>query len=164
MLNERVADSEAGRELRLLGLDLEFITDHKKEFSRNAALYRALDERVQVVGRISPTLTPAADLVNKLRQFRPNLSHWRRNMHFNPHLFRQRTAVVQRYLDSMGGEYDVILQTYLQFAPGSGPGRAPYGVYLDATFEMSRRYYPVDHPLSKSVFEKGVSRDQDGEA
>ncbi|GAA3826516.1 hypothetical protein GCM10022625_30310 [Deinococcus aetherius] len=154
---------EAGRtparELRLVGLDLEFITDYKREFSRNAALYRALDERVQVVGRTSPTLAPAADLVNKLRQFRPNITDWRRNMHFNPHLFRQRTAVAQRYLDSKRGEYDVILQTYLQFAPGSAP--KPYAVYLDATFEMSRRYYPVDHPLSRGAMAEWLRLERD---
>lgn len=149
------------RELRLVGLDLEFITDYKTEFSRNAALYRALDEQLQVVGRVSPTLTPAADLVNKVRQFQPNIANWRRNMHFNPHLFRQRTAAAQRYLDSRRGEYDVILQTYLQFAPGSGLGRAPYGVYLDATFEMSRRYYPIDHPLSPGAMAEWLRLERD---
>ncbi|WP_102127684.1 glycosyltransferase family 4 protein [Deinococcus planocerae] len=164
MLTERPAGAEVrdpARALRLVGLDLEFITDHRKEFSRNAALYRALDERVQVVGRTSPTPTRAANLVNKVLQFQPNVSNWRRNMHFNPFLFRQRTAAAGRYLDARRGEYDVILQTYLQFAPGTGPGRPPYAVYLDATFEMSRRYYPVDHPLSKRATDEWLRLEGD---
>ncbi|MBB5296810.1 glycosyltransferase [Deinococcus metallilatus] len=157
MTSERLADGagvgQVGRErvsdLRVLGLDLEFITDHQTEFSRNAALYRALDQRVRLVGRTSPTLSRGTDLLNKLLQFRLNLTDWRRNAHFNPYLFRKRTQAAQQYLDNRRGDYDVILQTYLQFAPGTGPGRKPYAVYLDATFEMSRKYYPIDHPLSR---------------
>lgn len=147
--------------LRVLGLDLEFISDYRREFSRNAALYRALDERVVVAGRMSPTLSPGADLVNKLRQFQPNLLSWRRNMNFNPYLFRRRTELAGQYLGTRQGEYDVILQTYLQFAPGPGRAPRPYAVYLDATFEMSRRYYPIDHPLSRGATAEWLRLERD---
>ncbi|MFC4426158.1 glycosyltransferase family 4 protein [Deinococcus navajonensis] len=134
--------------LRLVGLDLEYINDYRQEFSRNAALYRALAGRLDVVGRMSPVLTRGQMLVNRMRQFHPHVPSWRRNTHFNPQLFEQRTEISGQYLNARRGQYDVILQTYLQFAPAPQPPGRPYGLYLDATYEMSRRHYPEDHPLS----------------
>lgn len=147
--------------LRLVGLDLEYIADYRRDFSRNSALYRALDEHVQVVGRMSPTLSPGQKFLNRLGQIHPNLSRWRRNAGFNPQLFQKRTVVAGEYLAARRGEYDVVLQTYLQFAPAPGTGGAPYGVYLDATFDMSRRHYPGDHPLPRAAMDRWMALERE---
>jgi glycosyltransferase involved in cell wall biosynthesis len=136
---------ERAHDLRILGLDSEGIRDFRREDSRNAGLYRALDRRFDVVETISPPTPTWFSRINILTHFLPHRELWRRRAGLNPARFRRRSETTRRILESREGSFDLILQLYLLFAVDSP---RPYVCYLDSTMALLRRHYPAGAPMT----------------
>ena len=86
---------------RVIGLDLEFIEDHRKQSSRNARLYLELEKNFDLVSRKTPTLTRFENIENRVRHFYPNRALWVLRRGLNPWIFRRYGAHAEDYLLSL---------------------------------------------------------------
>lgn len=143
-----------GSGVRVLGLDAEGLENFRSETKRNSGLYRAVDQRLQMVGSVTPRLPLWKLRVIQLLNIAPGRDRWRRRAALSPMIFRAETAIAERELRSQDGCYDVILQVYGLFALGRvGAGRR-YAMYLDATAALTRREFPAATPISRRAFEQ----------
>jgi starch synthase len=134
-------------EIRILGVDMEGLTDFRKQTTRNSGLYRALDERMRVAHTLTPRLPLAQERLIQLLHIAPGPELWRRRAGLAPMYFRALTHVVEKELTSRQGSFDVVLQFYCLFAPGRLDAGRRYALYLDATAELTRRHFPGDSPI-----------------
>jgi alpha-maltose-1-phosphate synthase len=143
-----------GSGVRVLGLDAEGLEDFRTVTKRNSGLYRAIDDRLEMVGTFTPRL-PSWQLRSiQLLHFAPERDRWRRRAALSPMAFRAATRVAERALQARAGAYDVILQVYGLFAPGRVDAGRKYAMYLDATLALTHREFRPAAPLSDRAYEQ----------
>ncbi len=135
--------------VRLLGLDNEHISDFRTQDSRNGGLYRALDERLHVVGTTTPRLPLVGLRAIQAFHVVPGRARWRRRSGLSPMAFRAMTAAAGREVSKRVGEFDVVLQFYGLWAPGLPRPARPYAMYLDATLALTRREHRAAAPMTR---------------
>jgi glycosyltransferase involved in cell wall biosynthesis len=152
-LRSRAARAQAPNGVRLLGIDNEdlpdmsMLRDFRTQSSRNSGLYRALDQRLHVVGTFNPQLPLWHKRLLQLIHISPGRDRWRRRTGLSPMSFRARTKIVERELRARAGTFDVALELYCLFAPGRTPKADCYAMYLDATMALTRRHFPAGAPI-----------------
>jgi starch synthase len=136
-----------GSDVRVLGLDVEGLENFRTETKRNSGLYRAVDDRLHIVGTFTPRLPLWQLRLIQLLHIAPGRDRWRRRAGLSPMMFRTTTRVVEEELRAREGTFDVILQVYCLFAPGRLDSGRRYAMYLDATAALTRREFPIAVPV-----------------
>lgn len=135
--------------VRVLGLDSERIEDFRTESSRNAGLYRALDERVRLVGTCSVRAPLWHERLTQLLYLTPGRDRWRQRAGLAPMALRARTRVAERELQRRAGSFDVVLEIYCIFPPGRLESDLRFAMFLDSTLAANRRHFPEGVPMSR---------------
>lgn len=154
------AELSGSRPIRLLGLDAEGVTDHRRQDSRNSRLYRALEANFDVIGSTAPNVGRRQDLVLRAASFAPDRYRWSQRYHLGAATYRRRSAVLHRELVQRRPSYDVLLQLYALWGPGIPPP-APHFMYLDNTAMLSARYWPKWVPLSRRGHEQRLAAERE---
>jgi glycosyltransferase involved in cell wall biosynthesis len=145
--------SDISAPLRVFGVDLDPIGDFRTANSRNAGLYRALDEisSVDVVDVVSVKLPTIHSRLIQLAYVRKGRDRWRQRAGLSTVAFRARTNKLDRELRRYDGTYDVILQLGCVFAPGRLGRRRAYVLYLDSNLILNHREWPPAIPLGRTA-------------
>lgn len=139
-----MAAAAGAEEVRIVGLELEPVSDFRTQHTRQAGVYRALDARpeFQVVGVAMPTIARPLLRLIQLAYFRPERNRWRARSGLSSAGFRARTRSADRLLTSYADAFDVVLQFGATFAPGRPERRRPYTLYVDSTLLLTHRHWP----------------------
>jgi len=131
--------------VRIVGLDLEPITDFRIQHTRQAGVYRALDaaSQFEVVSVTSPRVPLPALRMIQLAYLRPDRNRWRQRSGLSTAGFRARTLSAERILSAREGAFEVVFQVGCTFAPGRWQHRRPYTQYLDCTLLLTHRHWPT---------------------
>lgn len=136
------------RAIRVLGLTMEHVSDFRSRPSaKSAGLFAALDRRFEVVDVVRPAPSKLDQYLAKLRTIHPDRTVWRARASLSLAMFRQRTAVAERRLRELDGQYDLIMQLHTLFAPGHLAAGRPYTLHTDNTYMLSERFFPDWAPL-----------------
>lgn len=119
-----------------------------------AQLLELLGERHSPAGTIHPQLTPALDLLVKLRHFNRDRTTWRARAGFNATNFLALSGAVERELRRRRGSFDLIFQAQTVFAPGDLRAGRPFVIYTDNIMSLTERFYPSWAPLSGAGFRR----------
>jgi glycosyltransferase involved in cell wall biosynthesis len=149
--------------VRIVGLDLESVRDFRVEHTRQAGAYRALDASPQfeVVGVRTPRPPLPVTRLIQLAYIRPDRSRWRQRAGLSSLGFHARTLSAERILSAHDGEFDVVFQVGCTFAPGRGPRRRPYTVYVDCTLLLTHRNWRPAAPHGARAVRRWVSLERD---
>lgn len=147
--------------IKLLGLTMERAANFRSQPSaKSAGLFAALDRRFGVVDVVRPAPSRPAQYLAKLRHFHPDRDLWRAQASLSLMMFRLRTAVAERRLRALDGQYDLIVQLHTLFAPGRLDAGRPYVLHTDNTYMLSERYFPAWAPLRGRARERWVAMER----
>jgi glycosyltransferase involved in cell wall biosynthesis len=149
-----------GSEVRVLGLDVEGLENFRTETKRNSGLYRAVDQRLQIIGTFTPRLPLWQTRLIQLLHFAPDRDRWRRRAGLSPMTFRRTTNIVEKELRAREDTFDVILQIYCLFAPGRLDAGRRYAMYLDATAALTRREFPAAVPVGRRAHQQWLEMER----
>ncbi|HEY2771429.1 MAG TPA: glycosyltransferase family 4 protein [Solirubrobacteraceae bacterium] len=135
--------------LRIAGVSLTDVSDFRQPVppGKWSQIFSALAQRATIVGTVSPELPRSFACLGYARNFYPSKERWLAQTGLDLRRAAKLTASAGRRLGSMRESYDLILQLQTLFAPGS-PAPAPYVIYTDNTFALTRRFYPEWAPLT----------------
>ncbi len=119
-----------------------------------ALLLELLGERHAPAGTIHPRLTPAFDLLVKLRHVNRDRATWRARAGFNAASFLALSGAIERELRRDEGSFDLIFQAQTLFSPGDLQTRRPFVIYTDNIMSLTQRFYPAWAPLSAAGFRR----------
>jgi len=119
-----------------------------------ALLLELLGERHSPAGAIHPQLTPAFDLLVKLRYFNRDRATWRARAGFNAANFLALSGAIERELRRHEGSFDLIFQAQTLFSPGDLREGRPFVIYTDNIMSLTQRFYPAWAPLSAAGFRR----------
>ncbi len=119
-----------------------------------ALLLELLGERHAPAGTIHPQLTPAFDLLVKLRHFNRDRATWRARAGFNAAGFLALSGAIERELRHHEGSFDLIFQAQTLFSPGDLRAGRPFVIYTDNIISLTERFYPAWAPLSPAGFRR----------
>ncbi len=149
---------------RVIGLDLEFIEDHRKQSSRNARLYLEIEKNFDLVSRKTPSLTRFENIENRVRHFYPNRALWVLRRGLNPWIFRKYGAHAEEYLRQHQNEFDVVFQLAMQFQTSpEARGGKPYTVFSDNTLAITHKHFPSWHPLTPKEWDQCLELEAQGQ-
>lgn len=102
--------------------------------------FNALARHVELVDVYDGSLQGLARYWSAVRAFHPSWSRWRERFQRNVDSFRSRSKKVARYLSSMRGEVDVVLQLGALFDSTIPDPQIPVVVYTDNTTSITTRH------------------------
>ena len=149
--------------VRIVGLDLEPISDFRTQHTRQAGVYRALDATPQfdVVSAICPRVPLPVLRLIQLAYFRPDRNRWRQRSGLSTAGFRARTLSAERILSAREDAFDVVFQVGCTFAPGRWQRRRPYTQYLDCTLLQTHRHWRAAASHGTRALRQWVSLERD---
>jgi alpha-maltose-1-phosphate synthase len=112
------------------------------------AFARAMDDVVDVVGVNDLRLSGYQRFVAAALTFRPDRRAWKEHYRKNPWTFIMRSARSRKWIRTLRTQPDIVLQVGAMSKPAV-PRGTPYALYLDFTFELTRREWPARAPMSR---------------
>lgn len=142
--NSTSGTPDRDKSIRVIGL-------YEAKMSQNAdgslsgklgELYNAIGRRFNLVATESVRLGTVPNYYNLARNYKPDRTTWRASASINPWAFEQRTAIAEKFLESLDGSFDVIVQLHTLYSPGELSKQRPFVLVTDNTYQNSLRYWP----------------------
>jgi glycosyltransferase involved in cell wall biosynthesis len=129
--------------LRVQGVALPDLSDWATPVPAGkwSQFFKALAERVTLVGVARPAPSPLDQALTLARAFHPDRAQWRGRYGFSLDRVARLDRRLQAELAPRRERFDLIVQLQTLCSPRSVG--APYVIYTDNTFALTRRLYPV---------------------
>jgi glycosyltransferase involved in cell wall biosynthesis len=125
-----------------------------KYHGKHGPLIQALNEHFTHLDIFVPRLEGAQRYLQGLRTFDPKLTRWKTRFAVSIHSFRAESQIIEKYLQKQTRPYDLIIQEFSLFMPGTHLEDRTYVVVADNTAALSLKYWPEWAP-----FRSGRERD-----
>ncbi|MGZ4313235.1 MAG: glycosyltransferase family 4 protein [Solirubrobacteraceae bacterium] len=129
--------------LRVQGVALPDVSDWAAPLPAGkwSQFFKALAERTTLVGVTRPAVSRLEQAVTLARAFHPDRAQWRGRYGFSLDRVARLDRRLQAELAARRDRFDLIVQLQTLCSPRSVG--APYVIYTDNTFALTRRIYPV---------------------
>lgn len=132
-------DSQRGQRPRVIGVLNGDVVREAWARTKFGGLFRAMEERFELVEVYDATLQGKDRLLNALLTFHPQPQRWKQRFYMNVPAFRQRSQRVAEYLDKKCASADVIFQVGVLLDSHWKVQRLPSVIYTDYTASLSAK-------------------------
>jgi glycosyltransferase involved in cell wall biosynthesis len=142
--------------LRALGVALPDVSDWSERLPSGkwSQFFKALAERISLVGIARPVLTRRQELLGLARAFRLDKTRWGARAGFNLDRVAKLDAALERELAARRGSYDLVVQLQTLCSPRSPTLESPYVIYTDNTMALTQEIYPGFAPLAPAELDR----------
>lgn len=147
---------------RLIGTVVGDVEGDPSAAIKYGHLFEELAASMCLLGVIDASLDGPGRWWNAARTFHPRLRLWKERFYKNVPAFRSRSSRIQKHIDALHPDGDVVLQIGALFDSRWNNQGLPNAIYTDYTSALSARHRPIDRsPFSSADLEVWLALERD---
>lgn len=150
------AESKGAKRLKIIGITPTTARKGGGATMVNSNLWHYLGNKYEVMEVCSPRIGSTKYYFTAIRTFHSNKEKWKERFGKNLFVFNERAKAIEKRLDELQDNYDLIFQYGVLMAPYKQSKQKPFVVYIDYTMALAAKEYPDWAPLSKKALSKWI--------